>query len=274
MRGAIFRRKSAAGSGADAAYVRTELKVQGDEVSGYRVFFKIPEQWERDQQKRTLSRTVLLVWEVLFFAGLGVSALVLFFRNLRQQTVPWRRMAKWGVAALLGTGIATVNRLPNILASYPTAVPLRTFEAICGVSLFVAVLFGYVSAFFLLGLAWFFLARRFGEDKLAGWRGMPGTYYRDALVIGVGGTAILAGLEQLAELASRALPTMMRSLPADVPSSLDGYAPALSVIGHALTVGLLATGAIGLAAGFVSCYLQKPWMQWALLLGASLASTR
>ena len=53
-------------------------------------------------------------------------------------------LAKWGVAALLGTGIATVNRLPNILASYPTAVPLRTFEAISGVSLFVAVFLAYI----------------------------------------------------------------------------------------------------------------------------------
>ena len=64
-------KQPSAGSGTDAAYVRSEVHVQGDEVSGYRVFFKIPEQWERDQQKRTLPRVLRIVWRIVFFAGLG-----------------------------------------------------------------------------------------------------------------------------------------------------------------------------------------------------------
>ena len=264
-------KQPSAGSGTDAAYVRAEVQVQGDEVSGYRVFFKIPEQWERDQQKRTLPRVLRIVWRIVFFAGLGGAALVLFFKNLRQQSVPWRRLAIWALAALFGTALVTLNSLPNILASYPTAVPLRTFEAITGVSLFVAVLFGYSSAFFLLGLAWFFLARAFGEEKLSGWRGLPASYYRDALIVGVGGTAALAGLDRLAEVASRAWPTLTRSLAAALPSHLDSYVPAGNAVGHALSAGLLLTASVGLAAGFIACHLQQRWMRSALLLGAALA---
>ncbi|MGZ4818631.1 MAG: CPBP family intramembrane glutamic endopeptidase [Terriglobales bacterium] len=263
--------QAAAGSGADAAYVRMELKVQGDEVSGYRVFFKIPEQWERDQQKRTLARVLQLVWQILFFAALAVSALILFFRNLRRQTVPWKRLSKWALVALAGTALVTITGIPQLLANYPTAIPLRTFEAISGVSLFLAILLSYTLAYFLLGLAWFFLARSFGEERLSAWSGMPGTYYRDALVIALGGTAALAGLQRLAQLASRALPTMMRSFPAAVPSRLDGFAPAASAIGHALSTGILVTGAVGLISGFIACYLRKRWMQSALLVGAAVA---
>ncbi len=260
-----------AGSGTDAAYLRTEVKVQGDEVSGYRVFVKIPEQWERDQQQRTLARVLRSVWRIVLFAGLGAATLVFFFKNLRQQSVPWQRLSGWALAALAGSALVVVNGLPNILSSYPTAVPLRTFEAITGVSLFVAVLVGYASAFFLLGLAWFYLARAFGEQKLNGWRGLPAGYYRDALVIGVGGTAALAGLDQLAQLVSRAWPTLTRSLEAAVPSHLDGYLPSVNAMGHALTAGLLLTASVGLAGGFVACHLRQQWMRWALWLGAAVA---
>lgn len=137
-------KQASAGSDTDAAHVRTELSVLGDEVSGYRVFVKIPEQWERDQQKRTLPRVLRTVWTVVFFAGLGVAALVLFFKNLRQQAVPWKRMAKWALAALVGTAIVTLNNLPSVLANYPTAGPLGTFKAMMSVSLFIALLFGFV----------------------------------------------------------------------------------------------------------------------------------
>jgi hypothetical protein len=264
-------KQPSAGSGTDAAHVRAEIQVQGDEVSGYRVFFKIPEQWERDQRKRTLPRVLRSVWRIVFFAGLGGATLVLFFKNLRLQTVPWRRLANWALAALFGTALATLNNLPNILASYPTAVPLRTFEAITGVSLLVAVLFGYASAFFLLGLAWFFLARAFGERKIPGWRGLPAGYYRDALIVGVGGTAALAGLNRLEQVVSEAFPTITRSLSAALPSHLDGYVPAGTALGHALSAGLLLTASGGVAAGFIAYHLQERWMRPALLLGAAFA---
>jgi hypothetical protein len=139
------------------------------------------------------------------------------------------------------------------------------------VSLFVAVVFGYASAFFLLGLAWFFLARAFSEQKLNAWRGLPASYYRDALVLAGGGTAALAGLERLAQVASRAWPTLTRSLPAAVPSHLDGYLPAGNAVGHALSAGLLLPASLGLAAGFIACHLRQRWMQVALLLGAAVA---
>ena len=264
-------KQPSAGSGTDAAYVRAEVRVQGDEVSGYRVYFKIPEQWERDQQKRTLPRVLRIVWRIAFFAGLGAAALVLFFKNLRQQSVPWRRLANWALAALFGTALVSLNNLPGILASYPTAIPLRTFEAITGVSLFVAVLFAYGAAFFLLGLAWFFLARAFGEEKLHGWRGLPASYYRDALIISVAGTAGLAGLERLVQLLSQVWPTLTRSLSAALASHLDGYVPGGSALGSALSTGLLMTASIGLAAGFVACHLPKKWMRSAFFLGAAAA---
>jgi hypothetical protein len=87
----------------------------------------------------------------------------------------------------------------------------------------------------------------------------------------VGGTAALAGLDRLAQVASRAWPTLTRSLAAALPSHLDSYVPAGTAVGHALSAGLLLTATVGLAAGFIACHLQLRWMRSALWLGAALA---
>ena len=264
-------KQAVAGAGNDAATVRMELKVQGDEVSGYRVFLKIPEQWERDQQTRGVARVLLLVWKILLVVGFGVFALIQFFRNLRQQNVPWGSLSKWALAALAGSLLVVGTGIPQVFANYKTEEPLRTFEAIAGVSFFIAVLMTYALAFFALGLAWFFLSRAFGEQKPAALLHASGAYYRDALIIGLAGTAALAGLQNVLILASRALPTLMRSFPAAIPAGFDSSAPALNAIGHALSRGVFVVGGIGLIAGLIACYLKKSWMQWALLIGAAMA---
>jgi hypothetical protein len=58
---------------------------------------------------------------------------------------------------------------------------------------------------------------------------------------------------------------------ATLPTGLDSYSPAAQAIGSAIARGLFLTGAIGLAAGLIGGYVQKRWMQYGLLLTASLA---
>jgi len=57
----------------------------------------------------------------------------------------------------------------------------------------------------LFAMGWFFLRQAFGETELPGWRGMPGTYYRDALMIGVGGTGALLALSRVTEWGVKSL---------------------------------------------------------------------
>ena len=47
--------------GAEAAHVRISLAVQGDEVSGYRIFIHLPEDWVRKQNETTLANTAQTV---------------------------------------------------------------------------------------------------------------------------------------------------------------------------------------------------------------------
>ncbi|MBI3668991.1 MAG: CPBP family intramembrane metalloprotease [Acidobacteria bacterium] len=248
------------------AHVRTEIKVQGDEVSGYRVFLKIPEEWERRQKKTTLASSIHFVARIVFYVALAIVVLVIFFMNLKQQRVPWRRLARWALWGLLATLITTGSSLPELLSKYPTEFPFKTYAAILVITVFLIVAATYSALFFLFGLAWFFLARVFGEERLPSWTGMPAAYYRDAFWVALAGSGALLGLARLPFLLARIWPTARKGLEASLPTGFDAYLPAAQVIGGAVSSGLFMAGLVALAAGFIAGYLRQSWMQFGLVL--------
>jgi len=94
---------------------------------------------------------------------------------------------------------------------------------------------------------------------------MPASYYRDALVVGVCGCAVLAGVHRLPDLAARFWPVLLHGLPATVPQVFDAGQPALYALAVAVTRSLFAIGLLALALGFASWYVRRAWQQ-ALLL--------
>lgn len=262
--------------GIGEAHVRMEVKVKGDEVSGYRVFVKIPEEWVREQSRKTLAWIVHQVGRVVLLVSFSILVLVVFFRNLKQPAaaaIPWKRLSGWALWALFGTVVASANSLPKVLSVYPTNIPLKTFlfELLVGLFLFAGL--AYAGLVFLFGLGWFFLSRAFGAERLPSWRGMPAGYYLDALYIGLGGAAALVGLARLNSLLSRIWPTAKRSLDALLPSSLDAYLPASQVLAGVLSSGLFWTGLIALVGGFIVGYVQKRWQQVTLFTLVVLTMT-
>ena len=260
-------------AGDDGAHIRVELKVQGDEVSGYRTFIHIPEDWERKQTQRTLLDTLQSVGFMALLSALGIAVLVVFLRNLKQPSlasVPWRRLAGWSLPVLAASVVTFITLEPQYLAKYPTQVPFKTYlgTALIGLSLGSALF--YTSAFFVFGLAWFFLAHTYGAGRLPGWRGMPAAYYRDALLIAVCGFAVLAGLHHLPDLAARFWPVARHSLPATAPDVLDAGQPALYAIALAVPRSFFAVGGLALVLGFASWYVRRAWQHVALLLVVAL----
>ncbi len=166
------------------AHVRVQLKVQGDEVSGYRTFIHIPEEWELKQTQRTLLDTLQSIGFVVLLSVLGIAVLVVFLRNLRHPSVasvPWRRLAGWCLPVLFASIVTFLTLEPQYLAQYQTQVPFKIYLGTAGIGLLLGAMLFYTGAAFLFGLAWFFLAQG-GATRLPGWRGMPASYYRDALV--------------------------------------------------------------------------------------------
>jgi hypothetical protein len=253
--------------GDEGARVRMEVRAQGDEPSGYRVFIHLPEEWVRSQNEATLATTAQSGALLALIGAFGVAVLVVFLRNLKQPApVPWRRLAKWCLPALVAFLATIATNVPQYLAAYPTENSFSNFLGMTSISVLLGSAVLYAGVFVLWALAWFFLARAYGPEQLPSGRRMPPHYYRDALVIGACGCAVLLGLEQIRELVMWLWPVARHGFAASVPVGLDATMPAAQALGLAVMQSYAAVGALALTAGFAAWRLPRIWLQ-VLLLG-------
>ncbi len=271
--------QTSSASAEDHAHARIDVQLLGDEVTNYRTYIKIPDDWRRKQEELSLFRTVFgYAIPILFFASLGLTALIVFLKNLKSEvarSIPWRRIAFWSVWGLCGYLAVFLlgNRVPSFLNAYNTAIPLKMmFGGIAiGALLGAPLYFGGIALLF--GVTWYYASRAFGEDRLPRWAGMPGSYYRDALWIGLGGGASLLGLERLLAVASTHWPTVHRSLEASFGLDFDALLPAASIVGGTVLRSLLLTGLVTATATFVAAQVRQPGLRVLLLLVGALALT-
>jgi membrane protease YdiL (CAAX protease family) len=272
------------------AHIRMQLIVQGDEVSGYRIFIKIPEAWREAESRPTAAQITQSFGKAIGIGFALIAALIIFLRNLKYSAVaqvPWRRLAKWSVWLFAAGLVAFVNRTPQLLLNYTTAWPLATYYTILIISLLFLTSLYLAGGTLLLGFAWFFLARAFGPWRLLALWGGPTTadvpaataeaakpgnaaYYRDGFCLALFGSGAILGLSCVPALLSRfpALHwTVLRhSLDAAVPGGLDQLIPAAGSLASAVTLGFGIAGLIGFSAGLIAAYVRPAWMRAALLV--------
>jgi len=260
-----------------SAHERVEVQLLGDEVSRYRAYIKIPDDWRRQRAELTLPRVLLsIVLPFLILGGLLITAVIIFLKNLRSEdahAIPWRRLGGWGLWGLAGylLTFAFGNRLATFMNAYQTAIPFKTMLAGIGIGVILGGVVYFAGIALLFGMAWFFARRAFGEGPLPSWSGMPPAYYRDALWIGVGGTAALVGVSRLAALAAAHWPTVHRAIESSFGDDFDATIPAASVAGTMILRALMYTGLAGLLASFVAGYMKQTWLRALLFLCAALA---
>jgi hypothetical protein len=261
----------------DTAHARIEIKVLGEEVSNYRTYIKIPDDWRRKQGEFSLPRTLLTyVVPILFFTGLGITALVLLLKNLKSdaaRSIPWRRIFSWSIWGLVGFILVfgLGGSFQTVLNGYDTATPLNFTMVGVAVSAFFVAGFYLGGVAVLLGMAWYFAARAFGAEGLPGGSHKPAAYYRDALWIGLGGAGGLLAFQRILTFASNYWPTIHRSLPASFGQDFDAVLPAGAVLGGTLTHGLFMTGVVAAVAAFVAAQVRQSWLRILLLVGCALA---
>jgi membrane protease YdiL (CAAX protease family) len=260
------------------AHARIEVAVLGDEVANYRTYIKIPDDWRRRQSELTLPRVLIsMVLPFLVLGGLMIVALIVFLKNLRSEdahSIPWRRLAVWGLWGLAAYVVifAFGDRIASFMNSYQTAIPLKTTLVGIGIGAVLGAAVYFTGIVLLFGMAWYFGRRAFGEERLPGWTGMPATYYRDALLIGTGGTAALVGFSRLIAALSAHWPTAHRGIEASFGGDFDATLPTAAIFGTVLLRTLMYTGLVALCASFVATNVKQPWLRLLLFLSAALAT--
>jgi membrane protease YdiL (CAAX protease family) len=250
------------------AHIRMELQVQGDEVSAYRIYIKIPETWREAESRNTPAQLAQSFGLAALLGVAVIAALVIFLRSLKGPDVsriPWRSLAKLSMLMLLAALVIYVNRAPQLLVNYPTATPLSAFYAILFISLIFIIAMYVAGAVLLLGLAWFFLERAFGPGCIPSWRGASAAYFRDALCVAIFGSAAVMGFTRLPALFAR-WPLLRHSLGTSVPGNLDALNPAAGGLASGIAGSLLAVGFLGIAAGLIAKYVRRAWMRAGLVI--------
>jgi hypothetical protein len=123
----------------------------------------------------------------------------------------------------------------------------------------------------LFAVGWFFCRQAFGDTELPGWRGMAGSYYRDAVMIGVGGTGALLALSRVTEWVSSHWLTPHRALGAAFGFDFDSFVPGIAIPAGAVLHGLLFTGLIAVIGGFIVAHCKSPMIRGLLFALGSLA---
>ena len=266
----------AAADSANHAFERIQVSVVGDEVTSYRTFIKIPDEWRRQREEQSVARTIFTFLPVLLMLGLGGTVLVFFLREIKSdlmREVPWRRFSLWGLYGIVAYILifAFADRIAQALSQYSTAMPLKFVFGALGIGFLVGAFFFLGAIVLLFAMAWFFLRQAFAETDFPGWRGMAKNYYRDALLIGAGGTAALIALKRISDWMSAHWPTPHQSLGAVFGSDFDSVLPGISISATAMLHGLLFTAAIAAMAGFIAAHCKSPIVRGLLFVMASLA---
>ena len=264
-----------ASSGAETAHVRISLVVQGEEVSGFRIFVHLPEDWVRRQNAATLANTLQLVLLVSLVGGLALAMLIIFLRSLKTPLVaalPWRRIALWSLVVLAASLVRFVTLLPQYMLTYRTDQPFATFIGTLLIGQTLAASLLYSATIFLLGLAVFFLAQGYGFERVPFGHSLPGVYYRDAILIMLCGWGSVAGLRHLRDLVTAIWPVAHYSFAARVPEGLDAAWPGVSVLANAIIFSVLAAGIVALALGFAARHLRDASIQWFVLAALAIFS--
>src|SRR5439155_6506284 len=224
----------------------------------------------------TLPRDAITFGPIVLLVGLGLTAFILFLKNLRSEAaraVPWRRLslwAAWGFVSfyvVLGLG----NSIPRAMNTYNTAIPFRTAIGLGSIGALLGGPFSFGVLVLLFGAAWYYAKLAFAEENLPGWAGMPGHYYRDALWIGLGGSGGLLGLERLVAVASTYWPTVHRYLDVSFGQDFDAVFPAAAILGGTLLGSLMMTAYVVVIASFIAAEIRQTWLRVLLFFVGVLA---
>ena len=224
------------------AYYRIRVDIAGDQVIGFSRFFKLPDEWLRQRESRTLSAIFLRIADGLLLVCLAGGGLIILVQQIKSGLIPWRPAAKVGAAIVVVFSIVELNALSTVQNSYDTSMPLNLFRVLEGVGFLLVPLSVGLAGWLLVGLAtslypgsW----RIFSGSARRVWR-------RDAAVAIMVTLAASAAIGQINSLIADRFHAFV---PVDVgilPGSFDSSWPAASFFFSGVASCIFRTSAIAL----------------------------
>lgn len=202
--------------------LRVEVRVAGDQVSGYREFVKVPEQWTRDYERvRSRNDSAQIVDEVFWFL-LSAAMLILLIMRLRDHDVPLRFAVLFAAVAAVLSFLSSMNEFSQSKFGYPTENTYSSFFAsylmqstlsALGAGAFIFLLVAAAEPAYREGFPALISLRRYFS-----WNGLRTRSFFIANVVGIGLTFFFFAYQTVFYLAANRLGAWA---PSDVPFTND-----------------------------------------------------
>jgi len=249
------------------AHYRVAVEVDGDRVASLRVYWKIPESFERSREQQNLISIAALAFKIAVFAGAIVFGLWMLIRNVRLGLVAWRRVLLLAVVPTVGLGVTAALSLSiNMNRQYQTSMPFETWQAMLLAGLAMALAFGYVMYGAAGGLVTSFYPECLGAFRAAR-RRLSGA---DTLVA-LGAAAGLWGISRGVDRALTGYFHAQAVLEVGAPNLIGDPAPALEAVAAALGPVFMNAAIVAIAAVLVGM-LRKRWMVAGLMAAVAAAA--
>ena len=234
---------------------RMQVVVQGDEVSHFGRFMKLPEQWERDRQKSTAIsaiRIALMIAVLVLFFGF---ALLFFINRVRKGEVRWKPiLIIAGILALISL-LGSLNELPSFYSQYTTSIPLDIFRT----SMIIGVIIGVIAIFLMTGLSLGIITSFYPDSlrmfKKENRRRTAG----DAFICALLSVGVYLGITQLIQIINARFPALavVQGLP--IPQYIQTSIPFISYLSDIIIYPIVGAAIIGVLIYYLRNNLSKTW---------------
>jgi len=245
----------------DARY-RIEADVAGDDVVGFRRFFKLPEDWLRNRSSSGIGNAALAAVLILAIGTVLAGFVILFVSAVRSGAVQWNASAKVGVMAGVAALIAAAGQLATVDRMYDTSIPLATFHGIQFVGLFVSSLFVGLMVWVTMALCSSLYPQVwsiFNSLARMKWR-------RDATIALV---LMLLGITAAGQINGLLMTWLHGVAPAEadiVPPLFDAYAPGLTIFLQGIVYAILFASASGTVVYMAqNGWRSRAWWFWGVV---------
>jgi len=104
-----------------------DVEIQGAEVSGFRRYLKVPQEWQRESSSRRSQNQVFQIVALFIFVIVSIILFVHFLRNIRDGQVYWKTAITFSAVLAVGSAVMVLNSLPLATAGYETTNSYSAF---------------------------------------------------------------------------------------------------------------------------------------------------
>lgn len=224
----------------EGVLTRTVVEIAGDRPALYATALKLPEKWVEERRRWTTVLYVSIAWLV---AGIGVSVgllIVTLIRIVRRLELPWRHLLRLAGLATVPTLARDLVSLPSMLKGYPDppAFGLGAFVTTAAVDVTRGLALRFLMALLVFALVAAARPAALGAPRC--------TDPKRSLAAAVLAALLVFSVRLLGSNLAAAWPLAMGVGGFPEPPGVESLVPAIVVLDDAVSLALLAAGAVAL----------------------------